>query len=153
MPNNVLIKGGIFAGLLLLALAIGCTSVSMSDFSKKSNQPDPETGIVSWINAINNKDIARVYDLEPDEFKQKISLNQFVSANKDNSFMGPNSTITGYTIVNKTNNATVANLVVVVYWQGPISPNSTKMQTLPIYYKFEEFYEDDEWKIWIEPWQ
>lgn len=153
MSKIVLIKWSAFAGLFLLALSIGCTSISMSDFNKGPNQPDPETGIISWIYAVNDKDLSRLYGLQPDEVKKVVSFSQFETVNKGNAFIAPNSSITSYEILNKTSNATTAHVVVVIWWVGPESPNSTQMQTLPMYFNFQEFFEDGEWKVWTMPWQ
>ena len=57
---------------------------------------DPETGIQEWVDAVNNKDIVRLYDLEPNEIKQEVSFGQFVTVNKDNAFLSQNATLTGY---------------------------------------------------------
>lgn len=140
--------------MLVLIMACGCTA-SLQDTTNKTSvsPPNPETGIHNWADAVSNKDLARLYDLEPDYVKQKVSFDKFLGINKGNEFMNPNSTLTGVEILNETSNATVANLIVAVYWQGPVPPNSTKIQNLTIYYNFEEFFEDGEWKVWINPWQ
>jgi len=136
-------------------MVCGCTIPSSDSALNKTSVslPDPKTGVYNWADAINNKDLPRLYDLEPDFIRQNVSFDQFAGVNVGNSFISPNSTLTSVEILNETSNATTANLIVVVYWQGPISTNSTKMQTLPIYFKVEEFYEDNEWKVWMEPWQ
>ncbi len=94
-----------------------------------------------------------LYDLEPDGFKQEISLSQFAILNKDNEFMNPNSSLTDYTILNETSNATTANIRVMVHWYGPKSPNSTQMETVPLLFNFEESYENGGWRVWEIPWQ
>jgi len=113
---------------------------------------DPETGIQEWVDAVNNNDIARLYELEPEGFKQEISFSQFVLVNRDNEFINPNASLTGYEILNKTSNATVANMRVMVYWHGPVAPNSTQMQTIPMFFNFEELYENGQWRVWTIPW-
>jgi len=113
---------------------------------------DPETGIQEWVDAVNNKDIVRLYDLEPNGFKQEVSFGQFVTVNKDNAFLSQNASVTGYEILNETSNATTANIRVMVYWQGPVSPNSTQIQNISVFYNFEELFENGEWKVWTIPW-
>lgn len=141
--------------ILALVFLCGCIASVPGPVMNKTivSHPDPETGIQEWIGAVNNRDMVKLYDLEPDEVKQEISFNQFVSANKDNEFIRPNSSLTGYQILNETSNATVADLIVTVDWNGSVSSNSTQIQTIPIYYHFEEFFEDGEWRVWIVPWQ
>ncbi len=93
-----------------------------------------------------------MYDLEPDGFKQEVSFSQFVLLNKDNEFMSPNSSLTDYKIMNETSNITDANMRVMVYWHGPNSQNSTQMETIPLFFNFEESYENGEWRVWEIPW-
>ncbi|MFZ2074581.1 MAG: hypothetical protein WB986_04390 [Methanoregula sp.] len=144
----------LFVCILALVSISGCmASLPGSSVNKTIvAYSDPETGIHNWVDAVNSKDIVKLYDLEPYGFKQEVSLKQFVTVNQDNEFISPNATLTGYEILNKTSNATVANLRVVVYWYGPVSPNSTQMETIPMFYNFEELFENGEWKVWETPW-
>jgi hypothetical protein len=154
MLKNVQCIPALSLCILALVSISGCTaSLPGSSVNKTiAAYSDPETGIHDWVDAINNKDIVKLYDLEPYGFKQEVSLTQFVTINQDNEFLSPNATLTGYKILNETSNATAANLRVMVYWHGPVSPNSTQLQTVPIFYNFEELFENGEWKIWTIPW-
>jgi len=153
MAKNILYIIPLCLCILVLVSVCGCVgSLSDSSMNKTSaSHSDPETGVQEWIEAVNNHNIVRLYDLEPDEVRQEISFNQFEDVNKDNNFISPNASLSGYDILNETSNATIANLIVVVNWNGPVSPNSTQLETMTIYYHFEEFFEDGEWKVWIVP--
>ena len=144
----------LFVCILALVSISGCmASLPASSMNKTiAAYSDPETGIHDWVDAVNNKDIVRLYDLEPNEIKQYVSFKQFLTVNKDNEFLSQNATLTDYEILNKTSNATAANLRVVLYWYGPVSPNSTHVETIPMFYNFEELFENGEWKVWESPW-
>ncbi|MGB7992829.1 hypothetical protein [Methanoregula sp.] len=153
MPKNIVC----IMALCLLIIAVvnisGCTStVPNAATNEVVPNSDPQTGIQEWVTAVNNKDIATLYDLEPDGFKQEVSFSQFVLLNKDNEFMSPNSSLTDYKIMNETSNITDANMRVMVYWHGPNSQNSTQMETIPLFFNFEESYENGEWRVWEIPW-
>jgi hypothetical protein len=144
-----------FLCLFILAFVSisGCTA-TMPNTSQNVAVPnsDPQTGIQEWVDAVNNKDVARLYDLEPEGFKQGVSFSQFALLNKDNEFISPNSSLTDYKILNETSDATVANIRVMVYWHGLKSQNSSQMETVPLFFNFEESFENGEWRVWEIPW-
>ncbi len=112
--------------------------------------PDPETGLQMWIDAINAKDINRLYTLSPNQIREQVTLEQFTKDNSDNYLLKPGYIFTKYIIINETVNQTTAIIVADLPLQVP-SQNSTQLKVIPINYKFFLIFEDGEWKIWNVP--
>jgi hypothetical protein len=109
---------------------------------------DPETGIQEWMDAVNHKDITRLYALAPDEIRQQVSYEQFVQANENNVLFSPAWEFTNYTVLNKTINQSTSSIMAMLVLQKPVSENSTRYESIPVYYTFILVYEDDQWKVW-----
>ena len=150
MMKKYLKYGCIVVGILVLVLACGCTAVNSSVSGDNSHQ-DPETGLIAWIDAVNAHDVNGLYNLAPDWMKDNISLEQFTSANANNTLMTPDKSITGYKILNETSNTTIANIKVAVFLHQNVPGNSTQTQTIPLYLNFEEWFEHGEWKVSASP--
>ena len=149
MSKGIFMKWGILAGLLILAFSTGCTSAGISDISKRSNPPDPETAIISWMDAVNHKDVQRLYLLAPDEIKNQVTYEQFVKANEGNLlFTESGLSFTNYTVLNETGNQSEATISAMLIMQKPVSKNSTNMESVPVFYTFTMMYEDNQWKVW-----
>ncbi len=139
----------VIVGILLLILSTGCTSTQSSEMNKNPIPPDPETGIASWINAVNHKDAQQLYLLEPDDIKEEISYEQFAKANENNILLtNPDLKFTGYGVLNRTVNQSTAKISAVLDLQKPVSDNSTQTESIEVLYTFDLIYEDNQWKIW-----
>jgi len=149
MSNGFMIKSSICIGLLLLAISAGCILSTSPDGSRSSSQQSPDTAIVSWIDAVNHKDLERLYLLAPDEIRNQISYEQFEMVNKNNKLLtDPNLTVTSYTVINETANLSDAEAMTVLIMQRPVSENSTNMESIPVFYTFVMKYENSQWKVW-----
>ncbi|HVP97017.1 hypothetical protein [Methanoregula sp.] len=149
MSEGLLLKMGMGIGLLLFVVSIGCTSAGVSGIGITAIQPDPETGIVSWINAVNQKDVHQIYILAPGDIKKQISYEQFAAANENNALLtNPNLKFSGYEILNKTSNQSTAKISAMLVMQKPVSENSTQVESVPVFYTFILTYEDNQWKVW-----
>ena len=126
-----------------MILACGCIS---------ANQPDPETGVIAWVNAINAHDVGKLYYLAPEEIQNQVSINQISNANANNSLLTQDKAIVDYKVLNETRNETMANLHMMIVLKQNVSANSTQTETIPLYLNFEEWYESGEWKVWTIPW-
>jgi len=152
MLKEFLTHGCIAVVLVVLIIACGCTSVNTSVADQSSSLPDPETGINAWIDAVNAHDINGFYNLAPNEIKEQIPEQQFITANTNNPLLQQDRSITGYKILNETSNATMANIKVMVSLRQDVSANSTQTEIIPLYLNFEEWFENGEWKVWTIPW-
>ena len=101
---------------------------------------------------MNAHDVSGLYNLAPEGIRDQVSLEQFVSANMNNTLISPDKAITGYKILNETSNATMANIKVVLLLRQNVSANSVETETIPLYLNFEEWFENGEWKVWTIPW-
>jgi hypothetical protein len=152
MLKKYLMHGCMAVGLLVLIVVCGCSAVDTSVLSKSSPQPDPETGIIAWIDAINAHDVSGLYNLAPEGIRDQVSLEQFSNANTNNTLLTQDKAITGYNILNETSNATMANIKVALLLRQNVSANSVQTETIPLYLNFEEWFENGEWKVWTIPW-
>ncbi len=152
MWKKYLMHGCIALGLLIMIVVCGCTATNTSVSGKSPSQPDPETGIIAWIDGMNAHDVSGLYNLAPEGIRDQVSLEQFVSANMNNTLISPDKAITGYKILNETSNATMANIKVVLLLRQNVSANSVETETIPLYLNFEEWFENGEWKVWTIPW-
>ena len=142
--RNILV---VTASILLVVLLVsGCMNTAGTGLSS-SAKPDPETGLDNWKNAINNKDIDRLYNLAPQTVRSQISKTDFIQVNKDNPLFVPGISVTGYKIYNKSVNGNSARIVAAMYvtYYNITTQNST---VTPVYYTFNEDFEANEWKVW-----
>jgi hypothetical protein len=112
---------------------------------------DAETGIQMWIAAVNARDLDRVYDLAPDTIKQRINLTPFKESNINNSFLQPGNFYSDYTVIDKEQNATDAQIDAQLFFNQSADMGNASHET-PISYRFGLYYEHGEWKIWTLDW-
>jgi len=147
------IKIATLAFIICIASAMliaGCLSPGSDLFkSKKNIRPDPETGIQDWMDAVNQKDVSRIYDLAPGAIKSQINEEDFAKANADNLFLKPGVYFTGYDVLDKTTDGYNASISAQVFMQKPDENGS--IFTTALFYKFVLIYEGEEWKIWTVP--
>jgi hypothetical protein len=138
------------AGLILVICLIGSVYVLEHKNMEKSSVPsaDPETGIKMWIDAVNQRNIDRVYDLSPDQIKQQLTLPQMKENNLNNTLLQPGFRFTDYKVVDKQQNGTNAKIAATLILQFPPSQESTEGKLVPVRYNFALFYQHGEWKIW-----
>ena len=144
----------VVAGLFLIVLVAGSIYVLSDKIpSGKYSIPstDPETGIQNWIDAVNQRNIDRVYDLAPKQIKRQRTLDQFKEDNLNNTFLQPDHYFMNYTVIDKRQNGTYAQIMAQVFLHQPADTGTT-VSDIPIQYKFALFYEHGEWKIWTLPW-
>jgi hypothetical protein len=142
------------AGLLIILFIAGSTLVLLNKKSGNFSIPlsDPETGIQHWIDAVNGRNIDRVYDLAPDEIKQQITLDQFKKDNINNTLLSPGFYYVNYTLIDKKQNGTYAQIVTQVFLHQSNNQTAFGQQDIPIGYRFVLFYQHGEWKIWTLNW-
>jgi hypothetical protein len=142
----------LLAGLFIFLFVCGSTLILLNNKPGKSSVPlpDPETGILNWINAVNGRNIDRVYDLAPDEIKQHVTLAQFKDDNLNNTYIQPGSAFLDFNVIDKKQNGTYAQIITQVWYRK--SNQSVNGTPIPINYKFALYYQHGEWKIWTLPW-
>ena len=96
---------------------------------------------------MNNHDLNRIYDLAPQDIRQKINLQDFIAAQNNNTLLTPGNSIKKYQVVTRTFDGNSAALTVMVVMNSPGSGNVSPMN-IPLYIKFIEIFEDNEWKVW-----
>jgi len=141
------------AGLLLITLIVGSVYVLDSkNLPGKHSVPstDPETGVQMWIEAMNQRNIDRVYDFAPDEIKEQRTLAQFKEDNRNNTFLKPEYSFINYSVTDKKQNGTYAQIVARVFLQQPETQKTPGLE-VPLYYKFDLYNEHGEWKTWMDP--
>ena len=119
---------------------------------KNTTPPDPETGIQSWVAAVNAHDVTALYYLAPKGLREQVTLDEFKIANVNNTFFADSRSITGYEVLNKTSNASMANIRAVILLRQTSAGNSSETTTIPVYLNFEEWFEDGAWRVWTVPW-
>ena len=145
---------GIFLIIACILFGAIITMGCMNSFPGANNtpvaRPDPETGLVYWISAVNEKNVPRLYELSPDFIKKNITENDFILANQGNPLLKPGFKFVNYSIENKTlngDNATIKTVLEASF--GTSNGNST--QVTPLFFNFNLTYQDNEWKIWDVP--
>jgi hypothetical protein len=131
------------AGCVLVASCLGGSSL----FSKTRTLPEPETGITSWISAVNDRNFDRIYDLAPRSIKQQISLQEFLAAQRDNPLLAQGTVIQGFSVLNKTASGNDAAITAQITIHMPASVNRSG-QDISVFLKFVEIFEDGEWHVW-----
>ena len=114
--------------------------------------PDPETAVAEWIDAVNVRNLNRLYLLSPAQFRKTISWNQFKTANENNSRLQPGYSYTGFSVLDKNVSGESATMRVLIQVQQSSPENSTIMQSFSTMEHFGFTFEDGEWKIWELPW-
>lgn len=141
-----------YLGILLAVCLAGCVLVAgclegSSLFSKNHALPDPETGITSWISAVNDRNLDHVYELAPQSIKQQISLQEFTAAQHDNPLLAQGNVIQGFSVLNKTASGNEAVITAQITIHMPASVNRSE-QDISVFLKFVEIFEDGEWHVW-----
>ena len=127
----------LLAFICIAGLISGCTTP----------RPDPETGVAAWISAVNNHDINRIYDLTPGQLKDRISRQDFLQVQQNNTFLAPGNTITRYTVMARSVSDNSAALTVELFMTSPAA-GTKEGEVIPVYIKFIEVFENGEWKVW-----
>ena len=132
-----------------LSVITGCVTQNHENLSVKGTiPPDPETGIQNWIDAVNNKNVSRLYELAPAEIKKQVIEPQFKKDNQDNLILKPGLTFeTGYTVITKSVNGYNATIKAQLFLKNSKAVNGSPSE-IHVQYLFYLFYEDGEWKIW-----
>ena len=141
----------IAAGIVVMFLLVGVASVFQNTGNSpgKNSSPsaDPETGVRMWIDAVNQRNIERIYNLTPDEIKQQITITRFTENNVNNTLFQSGYDPAGYRILDKQQNRTFARIVAEVPYRGNHPGPGIKA---PLVYVFDLFYEHGEWKVWTD---
>ena len=111
-------------------------------------RPDPETGIVNWIQAINESNMPRLYELSPAYIRNNVSESDFTSINEKAPMLAPGTEISRYEVVNKSVEDDSANIKAII---GRTSVVNNTPETIPIFFNFSLSYENNEWKVWTVP--
>lgn len=133
--------------LIICVVFSGCISENNSVFIEKSQNTNPESGIVKWMDAMNSHNADSLYEMSPGIIKKEINKVDFLKVNEQNAMFIDNISFVDYRIINKTqyNNHATTTAELVMARPDPISGNVTYS---PIFYTFNEFFEDNEWKVW-----
>lgn len=110
--------------------------------------PDPETGVVAWIDAVNRKDVGELYLLAPSSIRKQVSYEDFVVVNKNTTFLQPGYEFTGYTLQNKSENRTCATITAWLVLHKPANIPSSEPGDIPLFFTFNLVYEDGRWRVW-----
>ena len=144
MNKKIWNTGLIVAGFLLFVFATGCTTFQQTTAHPQSvtvSQDRPETGIKNWLDAVNQKNVTRLYDLSPDEIKRQISFDQFREENLNNTLLKPGHGFVNFTVINKEQNGTYSQIFAQVFERFPPDPeNNTPGSDISIFYTFALFY-------------
>ena len=139
------------AGLLIILFIAGGFVVLLNNnnVTRGSSVPstDPEKGIQMWIDAVNEKNIDRLYNLTPDEIKQQRTLTQFKEDNINNTLLKPGYKFLNWNVMDKKQNRTYAQILASLTLLKPADQGSPD-QEIPVIYKFALYYQHDEWKSW-----
>jgi len=110
--------------------------------------PDPESGIHHWINAINNKNVSRLYDLTPAVIKKQVTEEQFKLDNQDNLILKPGLTFKQeFTEITESVTGANATIKAQLILQN-LNKGNESMSEIPVQYVFYLSYENGEWKVW-----
>jgi hypothetical protein len=141
----------ILLGIVLCAvMAAGCTDSITKPIQKPPAAiPEPETGIVAWIMAVNDHDFVSVYDLAPYSVKKQVGLQEFIAAQRDNPLLAQGNVIKGYTIMDKTASGNDSAITAQLIIHSPSKVNQSE-QDIALYIKFVETFEDGAWHVWTE---
>jgi hypothetical protein len=139
------------AGVLIILFIAGCFVVLSQNRNGKSTLPsmDPETGIQMWIETVNGRNIDRLYDLAPDEIHHQVTLSQFKDENRNNVFLQPGNKFLNYSVIDKKQNETFAQIIAQVWFQQTVNQSNKED---PLQYRFALYYQHGEWKIWTLKW-
>jgi hypothetical protein len=145
------------AGLLIVLFIAGSIFVLLNRQNNNGNSSvpstDPETGIQMWIEAVNGRNIDRLYDLAPDEIHQQVTLSQFKEENINNIFLQSGNKFLNYSVIDKKQNGTYAQIMAQVLFHRIVNQSALITQEDPLQYKFVLNYQHGEWKIWTQKWQ
>jgi hypothetical protein len=142
--------------LLGLAVSFAFAPGCMDSLPKNQVQtdepaiPEPETGIVAWIDAVNDRDYGTVYDLLPSSKRDGIDREQFIRFNRDNPspFLASDPVVSDFWIMERKVdglNATItAGLETTQY--APGRNESSASQT--VFFTFDETFEENRWTVW-----
>jgi hypothetical protein len=110
--------------------------------------PDPESGIQNWIDAVNSKNVSRLYDLAPGEIKKQVNEQQFKLDNHDNLILKPGLTFKPeFTEITKSVNRLNATIKAQLFLQNSNELNGSTSE-IAVQYIFYLFFENGEWKVW-----
>jgi hypothetical protein len=139
---------GVMGIILIGIIAMGCMStVAGTNPGVMSSRPDPETGIVNWMSAVNGKNLPKLYELSPGFIKKNVTEQEFIASNDGNIILEPGFKFSGYEIMNKTVQGNYANIrAVLIASNSSLTTNATT--GVPIFYNFIFSYENNEWKVW-----
>lgn len=146
---------GLFAGtiflIVVLILAAGCTGPGDSPAPfRAGDSPDPESGIVRWIDAVNERDYGAVYDLMPGSKRAGISREQYIRFNRDNPspFLASGPVVTDYFILDKNTEGLNATIKAGLQTSFSGSAGNEPPRQETVFFTFEESFEENEWKVW-----
>ena len=111
--------GIILAACLALCILIAGCIGDDSLFRKTGVPPEPETGITSWISAMNGKDVPRSDALSPSVIRSNISEQDFIQANAGNLLLQPGIVFSGLEILNKTSDGKRATIKAMITMDRP----------------------------------
>ena len=122
--------------LLFMSITPGCVQ----------QRPDPEAGINMWIESVNDRNIQKLYRIAPAEVRDQIYEDEFIREQETNPLLAPGNRIIHYTILDREDSGITATFIVRLILETPTSTESSSK--IPLYIRFNEVYENGEWKVW-----
>lgn len=139
MKTLVSVVGMILALLILLTVFPGCT---------ETGSHDPDTGVRTWITAVNARDYVQLYDLAPREIRNAVSRDDFIKEQESNPFLAPGNSVEQYCITDRSGSGNTVSFTARLILATRVTGNASSVVKIPLYIKFIEHYEDGEWKVW-----
>jgi len=132
-------KGSIFFTILIICVFIsGCMNVN----TKSSNSiPDPEEGLKNFVDAVNQKDANKLYNL----YSEKLRANQSMDYLYNTLHEGPGPIIINYTVLDKSFKGNKTRLYIRFYEEIP--DNGGEIKPTPYTLTMAFILEDNQWKI------
>jgi hypothetical protein len=140
------------AGIIIILFITGSAIFLLNNKNAMGNTSlssmDPETGIQTWITAVNNRDYHRLYTLAPDSIRLQVNESTFMQAQDGNPLLANGNKINSYKVQNETvvgNNAMIISHLVL---ETPGVSSNTSSKKILLYINFLETFEHGEWKVW-----
>ena len=110
--------------------------------TKSSNSiPDPEEGLKNFVDAVNQKDANKLYNL----YSEKLRANQSMDYLYNTLHEGPGPIIINYTVLDKSFKGNKTRLYIRFYEEIP--DNGGEIKPTPYTLTMAFILEDNQWKI------
>lgn len=138
--------------IIILLVGAGCIAQEGSSSPFRAGAaPDPESGIVHWIDAVNSRNYGSVYDLMPREKRAGISRNEYILLNRENPspFLTSGAVIHDYFVLEKRVDGLNATVTAGLQTRSPSMEEHAAEKGNTVFFTFDLTFEDNEWKAWV----